>query len=177
MDARDCSTLVSGRGRRGDPLSVAEELGSILRRKTMTIATAESCTGGKVGDMVTSVPGSSDYYVGGVVSYSNAVKVELLDVDPEVIRSEGAVSETVARQMAEGVRHRLSTDIGVSTTGVAGPSGGSPEKPVGLVFVAASKQGRTICRRHQFTGARDDVKRYSAEAALSLVVELLADGE
>jgi PncC family amidohydrolase len=158
-------------------LSVAEELGSLLRAKGRTIAAAESCTGGKVGDMITSVPGSSDYFVGGIVSYSNDIKVGLLDVDPEVLRSEGAVSEAVARQMADGVRDRLGADVGVSTTGIAGPGGGSLAKPVGLVFVAASIQGKTLSRRYQFAGARDDVKRSSAEAVLSLAVELLADGE
>jgi len=157
--------------------SLAEELGSFLRAKGMTIATAESCTGGKVGDMITSVPGSSDYFVGGIVSYSNDVKVGMLEVDAGVLRSDGAVSEAVARQMAKGVRHKLGADVGVSTTGIAGPGGGSPAKPVGLVFVAASSRDSIICRRHQFAGARDDIKRSSAEAAISLAIELLADAQ
>lgn len=155
-------------------MTISQELGAVLRSKGMTIASAESCTGGKVGDMITSDPGSSDYFLGGVVSYSNDAKVDLLDVDPEVLRAEGAVSEAVARQMAEGVRRRLGADVGLATTGIAGPGGGSATKPVGLVYVAASVEGRTLCRRHHFAGARDEVKKNSAEAVLSLALELLA---
>lgn len=155
-------------------MSLAEELGSLLKVRGKTIAAAESCTGGKVGDMITSVPGSSDYFLGGVISYSNVVKVDMLEVDPEVLSSEGAVSEAVALQMADGVRRRLGADVGVSTTGIAGPGGGSPTKPVGLVYVAASVGDKGVCRRHLFVGARDDVKKQTAEAALSLAIELLA---
>ena len=154
--------------------SLAEGLGALLRERGMTVATAESCTGGKVGDTITSVAGSSDYFLGGVISYSNDAKVALLGVDPDTLRSEGAVSEPVARQMAEGVRTRFGAGIGLSTTGIAGPGGGTAEKPVGLVFVAAATEDGTVCRRHLFAGARDDVKRSSAEAVLSLAVELLA---
>lgn len=125
--------------------------------------------------MVTSVPGSSDYFLGGVISYSNDAKVGLLGVDPGVLRSEGAVSEEVALQMADGARKAFGADIGVLTTGIAGPGGGSPAKPVGLVFVAVSTRDGKRCRRHIFAGARDDIKRSSSESALALATEMLAD--
>ena len=156
-------------------VSLADELGSLLRAKGKTIAAAESCTGGKVGDMITSVPGSSDYFLGGIISYSNDAKVRLLGVDSETISAEGAVSEEVALQMALGARWAFGADIGVSTTGIAGPGGGSAAKPVGLVYVAVSIGDKGVCRKHVFTGARDDVKKSSSESALALVVEVLAD--
>jgi PncC family amidohydrolase len=155
-------------------VSLAEEVGYMLRARGRTIAVAESCTGGRVGDMITSVPGSSDYFLGGVISYSDKAKVALLGVSAESIGSEGAVSETVARQMAEGARKAFGADVGVSTTGIAGPGGGSAAKPVGLVFIAVSSGGRTECRRHVFAGTRDDVKSRSSESALALVRDMLA---
>lgn len=158
-------------------MSLPDELGSSLKARNWTVAVAESCTGGKLGDMITSVPGSSDYFLGGVISYSNSAKVGLLSVDPEVIRSEGAVSEKVALQMAEGARVVFGADMGVSTTGVAGPGGGSPEKPVGLVYVAVSTHGGSSCRKVMSAGARDEIKRRSSESALALAIEHLADRE
>ena len=156
-------------------MQLAEELGAVLRLKGWTVAVAESCTGGKVGDMITSVPGSSDYFLGGVISYSDDAKVSLLGVEPAAIEGEGAVSELVALQMADGARTAFGADVGVSTTGIAGPGGGSPEKPVGLVFIAVSTCEGSVCRKHMFAGARDDVKRASSESALALAREVLAD--
>ncbi|MGD9963438.1 MAG: CinA family protein [Thermoplasmata archaeon] len=158
-------------------MSLPDELGSSLKARNWTVAVAESCTGGKLGDMITSVPGSSDYFLGGVISYSNSAKVGLLSVDPEVIRSEGAVSEKVALQMAEGARIVFGADMGVSTTGVAGPGGGSPEKPVGLAYVAVSTRDGGACRKVMSAGARDEIKRKSSESALALAIEHLADRE
>ena len=152
-------------------------MGSVLRAKGKTIATAESCTGGKIGDMITSVPGSSAYFLGGVVSYGNDAKVSLLGVDTGALKADGAVSEMVARQMADGARERFGADVGISTTGIAGPGGGSAEKPVGLVFVAASTSDMSLCRRYLFTGARDDIKMRSANAALALALEVLANAK
>ncbi len=138
------------------------------------MAVAESCTGGKLGDMITSVPGSSDYFLGGIISYSNAAKVGLLGVDPESLRSHGAVSEKVALQMADGARVAFGADIGVSTTGIAGPGGGSREKPVGLVYIAVSVKDGSACRRLMSAGARDDIKKRSSESALAFALEFLA---
>lgn len=154
-------------------MSLPAELGAALRSKGMKLAVAESCTGGKVSDMITSVAGSSDYFLGGVVSYSNDAKVALLHVDGETLRAEGAVSEAVALQMAEGVRKAFGADVGVSTTGIAGPGGGSASKPIGLVFIAVSARDIRICQRHVFPGSREDVKRGSSEAALTLAREVL----
>lgn len=152
-------------------------MGSVLKAKGKTIATAESCTGGKIGDMITSVPGSSAYFLGGVVSYGNDAKVSLLGVDTGALKADGAVSEMVARQMADGARERFGADVGISTTGIAGPGGGSAEKPVGLVFVAVSTSDMSMCRRYVFTGARDDIKTRSANAALALALEVLANAK
>lgn len=156
-------------------MSVSDELGSALRAKGLTIAVAESCTGGKLGDMLTSVPGSSDYFLGGVISYSNSAKVNILRVDTEILRTDGAVSQRTALQMAEGARKCFDSDIGLSTTGVAGPGGGSSQKPVGLVFVAVSAKAGNRCMEFRFSGAREDIKRQSAEAALALARDFLAD--
>lgn len=155
-------------------MSSPEDIGSLLREMGMTLAVAESCTGGKVSDMVTSIPGSSDYFLGGIVSYSNAAKEGLLGVESSILRSEGAVSEAVALQMAEGVRRAFGADVGVSTTGIAGPGGGSPSKPVGLVFVAVSAADVNMCKRHMFQGTREDVKKGSSDAAIALACEVLA---
>src|SRR3990172_122158 len=115
--------------------SLEEQVGRALKARGWTLATAESCTGGLLADRITNVPGSSDYFLGGVVSYAYRAKETLLGVDHAVLTSDGAVSETVARQMAEGVRARLGADVGIGVTGVAGPGGGSAAKPAGLVWI------------------------------------------
>ncbi len=137
----------------------------------MTLACAESCTGGLVAKLVTDIAGSSEVFEGGVVSYSNEVKMKILGVSEKTLAAHGAVSEETAREMALGVRVRLGADIGVSTTGIAGPGGGPPEKPVGTVcFGIASKLGvRTYTKHFGEALSRDEVRRFSAHFALSLV--------
>ncbi len=152
---------------------LAEEIGLALRSKRKSLAVAESCTGGKLGDMLTEVPGSSDYFLGGVISYSNDSKVTLLGVDRETLRAKGAVSEEVALQMAAGARRALGADIGVGVTGVAGPGGGTHDKPAGLVYIAVSTGEASVCRRNVFKGSRSSVKKQSAEKALSMLKDLL----
>lgn len=152
---------------------LADEVGRLLRSRSLTIAVAESCTGGKLGDLITDVPGSSDYFLGGIVSYSNGAKEALLGVSPDVLRSKGAVSEEVAIQMASGARSRLNSEIGVGITGIAGPSGGTAAKPVGLVHIAVSSSRATVCMRHVFAGSRAEVKQQAAEKALEMVKDLL----
>ncbi len=152
---------------------LAEEIGLALRSKRKSLAVAESCTGGKLGDMLTEVPGSSDYFLGGVISYSNDSKVTLLGVDRETLRAKGAVSEEVALQMAAGARRALGADIGVGVTGVAGPGGGTHDKPVGLAYIAVSTGEASVCRRNVFKGSRSSVKKQSAEKALSMLKDLL----
>jgi len=150
----------------GDTLEAV--LGRILREKKLTLATAESCTGGLVGNLITDVPGSSDYYLGGVVAYHNDVKMKLLGVSEATLRKFGAVSELTARQMAEGVRKLIGADVGLSTTGIAGPTGGTPEKPVGLVYMAVAMEGKTRVIKRIFRGNRLEVKKQSAYTVIDL---------
>ena len=152
---------------------LAEEVGELLKSKGLTIALAESCTGGKLGDMITEVSGSSDYFLGVIVSYSNQAKIELLGVDKGTLDSKGAVSEEVALQMADGARKKLHADIGVGITGIAGPTGGTKAKPVGLVYIAVSSDKDAIRTRNLFKGSRHDVKMHSAVKALEMVNKFL----
>lgn len=154
-----------------DGVMPEEAAGGLLREKGMTVSTAESCTGGIVSSMITSVPGSSDYFTGSVVAYNNSIKISELGVDREIIEKKGAVSEEVARQMAEGIRKRFRTDIGLSVTGIAGPGGGTGEKPVGTVWIAVSSEAGTIARRFMFGGNREANIRRSSLAALSMLRE------
>ena len=140
-----------------------------LRAKKLTVAVAESCTGGLVGQRLTSVPGSSAYFELGVVTYSDRAKVDLLKVPEALIRQKGAVSEDVARAMAEGVREESGADLGLAVTGIAGPTGGTKEKPVGLVFLALADKNDLIGRSHLFSGDRDGIRFRASQAALDLL--------
>jgi nicotinamide-nucleotide amidase len=148
---------------------VAEGLFAQLARTHSTLATAESCTGGLIAEKVTAIPGVSPYYLGGAVTYSNESKVSMLGVPAELIAAHGAVSPEVAAAMAEGVRTRLGATIGISTTGIAGPSGGTPEKPVGLVYLGLSTAAGTQTRRLDMgpERPRDFIQIFSAKAALN----------
>ena len=150
-------------------LSLPEVVGQELRKRGKTLASAESCTGGLVGKLLTDVPGSSDYYTGGVVCYSNRSKAELLGVNETTIERLGAVSEAVASQMATGIRLRTGSDIGLSVTGVAGPGGGTPEKPVGLVFVGVSHGAEVGVKKLQFPGTREAIRLRASRVALDSV--------
>ncbi|WP_158853420.1 CinA family protein [Halorhabdus sp. CUG00001] len=153
---------------------IEERVGDALRDTDATVAVAESCTGGLIGSLLTDVPGSSDYFDRSLVTYSYDAKREALAVSREALDAEGAVSEPVARQMAQGVRDRAGTTWGVSTTGIAGPTGGTDEKPVGTVFVGiayaapwGSGNSSTRVRRYEFDGSRTEIKRQIAERALA----------
>ncbi len=139
-----------------------------LTKKKLTVAIAESCTGGLVGHLLTETPGSSAVFKGSVVAYSDDVKKQLLAVKAGTLKAKGTVSRQVALEMAEGVRRRLGADIGIAVTGTAGPSGGTKKKPVGTVYIAFAKKGRTICRKYDFGSkvTRTAVKKAAAEAAL-----------
>ena len=136
----------------------------------ITIGTAESCTGGNVAHRITRIAGSSAYFLGGIVSYSNPVKVSLLGVPQAVLENPGAVSEPCARAMAEGARRELRTTLAVATTGIAGPGGATEFKPVGLVYIALAGDGDTVVEEHHFTGDRDAVIEASTIRALELLV-------
>lgn len=150
----------------------AEALLAACRTAGLKVATAESCTGGMVGACLTAIAGSSDSYERGFVTYSNEAKAESLDVPMALIRQHGAVSEPVARAMAEGALAHSRADAAVAITGIAGPGGGSAEKPVGLVHLAAARHGKpTLHRREIFPGDRDQVRQAAAAAALELLRE------
>jgi nicotinamide-nucleotide amidase len=139
------------------------------RRAGRSLGVAESCTGGLVGGRLTEIPGSSEVFVGAIVCYANRTKTELLDVPPEMIAAHGAVSEEVARAMADGARRRLGVDLAVGVTGIAGPGGGTPDKPVGTVWFAVASPARTETRRIVFLGSRREVRERAAQTALYLL--------
>ena len=160
-----------------DPLvdltALAVRLGESGSASGLTLATVESCTGGLIGHLITEVPGSSAYYLGGFVTYSDAQKRDAVGVGEEVLAAHGAVSAQVAMAMAVGGRARTGADLAVSVTGIAGPDGGTPQKPVGLTYVAVADADGTEVRRFVWGGDRSDNKRRSAAAALELLLERL----
>ncbi len=151
----------------GRPLEAV--VGDLLRRARWTIAAAESCTGGLLMSRLTDVPGSSDYVDRGVVCYSDRAKIELLDVPAALIAEHGAVSEPVARAMAEGIRALAGSDVGIGITGIAGPGGGTPEKPVGTVAIAVAARDAERVRTFRFFGGREMVKFQSTQAAMNML--------
>ena len=136
-----------------------------------TLVTAESCTGGGIGAALTAVPGSSKVYKGGIISYTNEVKIHQLGVNGETLNREGAVSADVAEEMALGARKVLNADVAVSVTGLAGPDGDEFGNPVGTVFIGYSDKDTTISRKFLFSGNRDDVRKQAIQAALELILE------
>ena len=152
------------------PANLREErAGRLLSERKLTIAAAESCTGGLLTSRLTDVAGSSAYVKGAVVSYTNEVKADLLGVAKDTLSSLGAVSAPVARQMAEGVRALIGTDLGVGVTGLAGPGGGTAEKPVGLVFIGCYMNDRVTVEEHRFQGDRTAVRTQAVQSALRLL--------
>jgi nicotinamide-nucleotide amidase len=145
----------------------------MLREKHLTIGVAESCTGGLLGGRLTDVPGSSDVFLGGVIAYDNRVKSRLLGVPDSTLERFGAVSEPVAQAMAEGVRQHLLVDVGVAITGIAGPGGGTPEKPVGTVCLTVSGLGEVYSRRTIFLGSRPEIRARAVQTALFMVRQRL----
>ena len=163
----DCAFTMDGR-----PLH--RLVGDMLRERGLTLAAAESCTGGLLLERLTDVPGSSDYVAGGIVAYTDTLKTSLLGVEAALLEQHGAVSEPVAAAMADGMRERSGADVSVAITGIAGPGGGSPEKPVGTVVIAVLAPGRPMSiRTHSFPGARDHVRFQATQAALDTVRRLL----
>ena len=154
-----------------EPLEI--RVGQALLQLGMTLAVAESCTGGLIGHRITNVAGSSIYFMGGVVSYSYDAKEHLLGVSHQTLYEFGAVSEQTAREMARGVRRALGTDVGLAVTGIAGPGGGLPDKPVGLTWVALSARDADRAREFTWTSDRLGNKTQSAEAALALLHDYL----
>ena len=167
----DASGIESGAAKLGSAL--AAEIGSLLRESHLTLATAESCTGGLVGDLITDIAGSSDYFLGSVVSYAYSAKEGILGVWHETLLAHGAVSPETAAEMAWGARRLFRSSIAVSMTGIAGPGGGTAEKPVGLVYMHLTADDAEIGERHIWDADRIGNKQRSAEAALALVLKYL----
>lgn len=149
--------------------SMEEVVGKLLSDSGKTVAVAESCTGGMLGAQITAVPGSTQYFVGGVIAYDNRIKTEMLGVDPDTIANEGAVSPAVAAAMASGVRERFDSDYGIGITGIAGPGGGTNEKPVGLVYIGLADSEEVETARFRFGKGRERVRQASARMALDLL--------
>jgi len=153
------------------------KLGPALNSRGWTLALGESCTGGLIAHRITEIPGSSEFFLGGVVAYSNPVKESLLNVQPETLEAVGAVSEETAREMARGAREVMRAAVGVSVTGIAGPGGATEGKPVGLTFISVSTPDGEWVERHVFEGDRHANKQASAEAALKLLLQVLSEGD
>ena len=153
--------------------NLEQEVGSLLRQKGLTLGIVESATGGLISHLITNVPGSSDYYKGSVTAYSNEAKIKVVGVKEATINKYGAVSYQVAEEMAQGGRKILAADICLADTGIAGPSGATPGKPVGLFYIGLSHQAGTYSQKHNFQGNREQNKHRAAEAALGWLKEYL----
>ena len=153
---------------------LSRRVGDACRSRGTRVGTAESCTGGLIAHLITEIPGSSEYFLGAIVTYANEIKTGLVNVPASVLEAHGAVSAQVAKAMAEGTRGRLGVDVAVAVTGVAGPHGGTPSKPVGLTYVAVADGVSDDVRRFVWDSDRTGNKRLSAAAALELLLEHLA---
>ncbi|MCD6448113.1 MAG: CinA family protein [Thermoplasmata archaeon] len=157
-------------------ITMLEKIAELLKEKKLWVATAESCTGGLIAHKLTNIPGSSEYFKGGIVAYSNEVKMKVLGVKEETLKKYGAVSEQTAKEMANGVRNLLGVDVAIATTGIAGPGGGTATKPVGLVYAGIATPEGVKAKRFLFQGDRLENKENFAKAALGMLLEYLEKG-
>lgn len=148
--------------------NIITKIHNFLLKNNKTIAVAESCTGGLISNSLTKLSGSSKYFILGAVTYSNKAKENILKIPHKIIVKNGAVSEAVALLMAKNIRKIAKTDFGIGITGIAGPTGGTPLKPVGTIFIAVSNKNKTICKRFQFKGRRSQIRKKSASETLKL---------
>ncbi len=153
-------------------IAIEERIGAALRARGWQIATAESCTGGLLASRLTDVPGSSEYFLGGVIAYANEAKEALLGVRAATLERHGAVSAACAREMAQAALQRFEANLALAVTGIAGPGGGTPGKPVGLTYIAVARARDIIVERHHFAGDRGEIKRAASETALALALRL-----
>ncbi len=156
-------------------MSLEEKIGELLKAKKMTLSTAESCTGGSIAALITSVPGSSEYFKGGVVAYSNEVKMNMLHVSPETLQKYGAVSRETVIEMVQGVMESMKTDCAVATSGIAGPGGGTPEKPVGTIWMAVACGGLIVTEKEEGDAGRAENVKKTVHNALLLLSRLLEE--
>jgi PncC family amidohydrolase len=155
------------------PKPIEIQIGEILRRRDWRLATAESCTGGLIGHKITNIPGCSDYYLGGVIAYANEVKINQLGVSAETLEKHGAVSQETVIEMARGVCERYHAEVGLSVSGIAGPGGGTQEKPIGLIWIGLSTPVIEASWQYTWRGNRQEIKEQAADQALRLLVEAL----
>lgn len=148
-------------------------IGKLLKEKQQTISTAESCTGGNIAHLITSIPGSSAYYKGSIIAYANEIKVKLLGVDEDAITQHGAVSQEVVEQMAKGARERMNTHYAIATSGIAGPDGETPDKPVGTTWIAIATHNKVVSKKFQFGKLREQNINRATQAALTLLIQLI----
>lgn len=153
--------------------ALAEELGKLLLEKGLTLSTAESCTGGGIASVITSISGSSEYFKGGIVAYANEVKTALLGVSETTLEKHGAVSEETVLEMAKGAMKSMKTSCAIATSGIAGPGGGTPTKPVGTIWIAAASNDKIVTKKLQGDNGREKNTKNSIEKALSLLIEHL----
>jgi PncC family amidohydrolase len=153
-----------------DNTQLLQKVAEALKQQGLTVATAESCTGGLLAHTLTNISGSSEYFKLGIISYSNQSKTDLLGVQEQLLIDHGAVSEQTAKAMAIGVKNRSNVDIGVSTTGIAGPTGGTKDKPIGLVYIAIATPTTIDVKQYQFSGSRVEHKKQTVTAALELIL-------
>ncbi len=155
------------------PNSIEIQIGQLLMERGLKLVLAESCTGGLVGSRITDVPGSSEYFLGGVVAYAYEAKVDLLGVSWDTLNTKGAVSRETVLEMARGVRERMNADLAVSVSGIAGPGGGTAEKPVGTTWIGLAAEDGEWAKLYQFSEDREGNKALAAEAALTLLLDYL----
>lgn len=155
--------------------TIEQKIGALLLQEGRTISTAESCTGGRLAALLNKWPGSSEWYMGSVVAYSNDVKMRVLGVKETTLKTVGAVSEETVREMAEGVRSLIHTDYAIATSGIAGPGGGTKEKPVGTVWMAWALPDRTVARCFHFEGTRDEITAHASVTALEELWNILSE--
>jgi nicotinamide-nucleotide amidase len=153
--------------------SIAREVGSMLLKKELNMSVCESCTGGMLGAAITRIPGSSRYFAGGIIAYSDAVKKKVVGIKRSTLERFGAVSPQTAREMALRIKTKLGTEIGVAITGIAGPTGGTTKKPVGLVYIAVAAGNMVRARRFVFGGGRQTIRKNSVEKAFGMIKEML----
>jgi len=154
-------------------MSLSENLLSLLSAKNLKISTAESCTGGLIGAAITAVPGASEFFIGGCIAYDNRIKEKLLGVPQDVLENYGAVSSQTVEAMAEGAARLFETDCAISVSGIAGPEGGTPQKPVGLVYIGIFIKDHIYSFEHRFTGGRECIRKLTMDAALDHLCRIL----
>lgn len=154
-------------------MKLEKALGKVFAARALSLATAESCTGGLIARRITDVSGASEYFEGGFVTYSNRAKTRLIGVPVGLIEKHGAVSAETATAMARGAMNKLEADVAVAVTGIAGPTGGTPDKPVGTVYIAVATKAGTSVRGYHFTGTRSKIRKHSADEALAFVLDHL----